>query len=347
MSKTNLVKTKNLLDKKGRLIEPVFAKNLAFNFNKENMKSKINLKEWDHYVIEDNNFVVVLTILNQTYLAELRATVVDLRNGFVYSKASRKVFPKDKVILTSDFRNGVSDLKTKDANFRFEIRNGERYLKGYFKDFYKTHGFVGNLEFDFKVHSEPRESVVSANKFNSGKYFIYSQKINDLDADGMFTVKDKIYTFDKDLTFANCLLARGNMPYSTKWVINSLNTKTYNGDLVAFNLGKIKGKGVTINENVVLYNGLVEKIGDIRFYIQKEGKRTNYLGSWTFYSEDGKLELCFEPLLQVKTGVNLLVLKNRTRMVLGYYSGKLTLDNGTEVEIERSLGFSEKVSNKW
>ena len=347
MNKINLVKTKKLLNEKGCLIEPVFSNKLEFEFNKETIKSKFKLKEWDHYVVEDNNFVITLTIINQSYMAELRATVVDLKNGFIYSKSSRKLFPKDKVVLSSDFKSGISDLKTKDANFRFEIKNGERYIKGYFKNFYDKHGFVGDLEFDFKIHSEPEESVVSANKFNTNKHFVYSQKINDLDADGMFTVNDKIYNFDKDLTFANCLLARGVMPYSTKWVINSLNTKTYEGDMVAFNLGKIKGKGVTINENVALYNGRVEKIGDIKFYIQRNGSRTNYLGSWTFYSEDGKLELCFEPILQVKRGIDLLLIKNRTRMVLGYYSGKLTLDSGKEVEIERSLGFSEKVSNKW
>ena len=130
-------------------------------------------------------------------------------------------------------------------------------------------------------------------------------------------------------------------------LINSLNTKTFEGDMVAFNLGKITGKGVTINENVALYNGKVEKVGDIRFYIQRNGRKTDYLGSWTFYSEDGKLELCFEPVLQVKHGVDLFFIKNRTRTVLGYYSGKLVLDNGTEVEIERSLGFSEKVAHKW
>lgn len=340
-------KNSKLLSEKGMLIEPRFSKKVIMPFNKENIKPTLKLKEWDHYVMQDNNFVVCLTILNQTYMAELRATVVDLRNGFIYSKSSRKWFPKDKVILASDFRKGVSDLRTKDANFRFEIKDGERFLKGYFKKFYRTHGFVGDLEFDFKVHSEPKECVVSSNKFKDNKHFIYSQKINDLDADGMFTVNDKIYTFDKDLTFASCLLARGVMPYNTKWVINSLNTKTYEGNLVAFNLGKITGKGATINENVILYNGKIEKVGDIRFYIQKEGIKTNYLGSWTFYSDDGKLELCFEPVLQVKHGVDLLFVKNRTRMVLGFYSGKLTLDNGTEVEIERSLGFSEKVSHKW
>ena len=75
-------------------------------------------------------------------------------------------------MLASDFRKGLSDIKTKDASFRFEIREGERILKGNFKNFYRSHTFTGDLEFEFKIHKEPEESIVSAYNFKDKKHFI-------------------------------------------------------------------------------------------------------------------------------------------------------------------------------
>jgi len=347
MSVSTLTNASTLLSNKGELVSQTFEKKVTMPFNKQTITNKLKIKEWDNYVIQDNNFFVSITVYNLTYLAEVRAIIVDLRNGFVYQNSSREFNPQGKVVVASDFRKGVTDCKTSNAWFRFEIRDGERYLKGAFKNFYKNKTFTGDLEFDFKIHSEPKESVVSSYKFKNRKRFIYSQKINDLDADGTITINGKLYTFDKDLTFASCLLARGAMPYKTVWDISAINSKDKDGNLIAFNLGRILGLNDKVEENVILYNGLVEKISNIRVYNNKKGKKANANGSWTFYSEDGKLELCFEPLIKINQGVNLFFINNKTTTILGSYSGKIILDNGQEVELDRTLGFSESVRNRW
>ncbi|MBO4538815.1 MAG: DUF2804 family protein, partial [Clostridia bacterium] len=33
--------------------------------------------------------------------------------------------------------------------------------------------------------------------------------------------------------------------------------------------------------------------------------------------------------------------------VFGYFTGKVSLDDGTVIEIKNKLGFAEKVHNKW
>ena len=97
----------------------------------------------------------------------------------------------------------------------------------------------------------------------------------------------------------------------------------------------------------MFYNGKVERIGNVRRFIQREGLITNYMGGWTFYSDDGKLELYFEPLREIKSKYNYLVIRNHSRQILGFYSGTIKLDNGKEIEIKNELGFAEKNSCRW
>jgi len=347
MSRTNVTNSVKLLAKNGELINSGFTKKPVMPFNKEVISKKNRIKEWDNYVIQDDRFFVDLTILNMSYLAEIRISVIDLNHGFVYKRTSRLFNPQNSVLMASDFRKGVSDCKTKDAWVRFENHAGQRILKGYFKNFYKSKTYTGDLEFEFKIHKEPDESIVSANNFKDKKHFIYSQKINDLEADGSIIVNGKMYTFDKDLTFSNCLIARGVMPYSSRWEISTVNARDKDGNMVAFNLGRILGKGDKVEENIVFYDGKIEKISDIKVYNNKNGFKQNAMNTWTFYSDDGKLELFFEPILSVKQGVNWVVVRNKTNLILGSYTGKITLDNGKEIEIEKVMGFSETVKNKW
>ena len=137
------------------------------------------------------------------------------------------------------------------------------------------------------------------------------------------------------------------MPRKTNWVLSSLNTKTFEGDLVAFNIGDISGKGDIVHENLIFFNGKVEKVGKVKPIIRRNGFRYNYLGDWSFVSDDDKLELIFEPVLEIKKGLNLLLFKNRSRKIIGFYSGKLKLDNGKEILIEKALGYTEKNDNLW
>ena len=337
----------NILTNKGLLNNEFFEKKVQRVFNKQNVKRKVRIKEWDTYTINDDRFIVCLTMANFGFVSELQAVVVDIEKKLIYKKCSR-IFGKSKnAMLASNFKKGISDIRTKNANFRFEIKNGTRYLKGVFKKFYNSPTYVGDLEFDFKIHSEPEESAISAHKFKDNKTFIYSQKINDLDADGTVTVNGKSYTFDKDLTFASCLLARGVMPYKTGWLLSSMNTKTFDREMVAFNAARIAARGDVLQENVLYYNGKIEHIKHVTCNIRKGSFKYNYLGDWTFYSDDAKLELIFEPIFEIKRGLNLLFLKNRSRLICGFYSGKLKLDNGKEIEIRRALGFSEKTDNLW
>jgi len=55
----------------------------------------------------------------------------------------------------------------------------------------------------------------------------------------------------------------------------------------------------------------------------------------------------FEPIIDRNSKVNLLIFKSIQHQVFGYFTGKVILDDGTEVKVDKLLGFAEKVINWW
>ena len=74
---------------------------------------------------------------------------------------------------------------------------------------------------------------------------------------------------------------------------------------------------------------------------------TDYLRPWTFTSNDGRFEMDFQPLIDRYSKFNLLIIKSEQHQVFGHFTGKVVLDSGQELRINRFLGFAEDVYNRW
>ncbi|MDI9969799.1 DUF2804 family protein, partial [Rhodococcus ruber] len=57
--------------------------------------------------------------------------------------------------------------------------------------------------------------------------------------------------------------------------------------------------------------------------------------------------MSFEPILDRAADVNALVLRSTQHQVFGRFTGHVTLDDGTRLEVRELLGFAEKVRNRW
>lgn len=334
----------DLLTENGCLNVDGYSKKMIVNYNKENVKNKKRLKEWDYYYIGDSRLGLCLTISDISYAGVLSASVVDFVNRKHYDQTSLVLFPKEKVELPLTSESGTSHFKTKKAEFTFVVQDGKRHLKGFFKQFYKKEN--KDLEFDIVLDCAPEESIVKVTPFKNKKHFYFNQKINTLPANGFFTFKGKKYTFSKETALATLDWGRGVLPYNTKWYWASMNCQIY-GTPVGFNFGKALGNNSEATENMIFFNGKAHKIGVVDINIQRRNKKRDYLGEWTFYSDDGRVELVFEPILDRYVPFNIGVLAFVPHQVFGYYSGKLVLDDGTTINLDKKLGFSERVVNRW
>lgn len=337
----------NLLKKDGTLNHIGYSKTFLLNYNKEDIKNKNRVKEWDYYYISDSRYGLCLTISNLSFAGVISASVIDFYEPKDYNKTSLLFFPKDKVVLPKTSKEGISYLKTKDAEFTFEVKEGVRLLKGIYKNFYGKGYENSDLEFEIELTKEPKESIVKSTPFKNKKHFYYNQKINCMIASGHFTVNGRVYEFNKSNSLATLDWGRGVLPYSTLWYWASMQTKHTDGKMLGFNLGKALGDNTEATENCIFYNGKTHKLGDVRIKIQREGDKRDYMGTWTFYSDDRRLELVFEPIIDRYAPFNALVLAFIPHQVFGKYTGKLILDDGKEIEIKDVLGFAERVVNRW
>lgn len=341
-----ITKKQELLDENGFLNQDGFSKKMIVPFNRENVKNKKRLKEWDYYCVSDSRFVLCLTISDLAFAKVLSASVVDLTRAKHFDKTSISFSRKAEIELPLSSKEGKSHFKTKDAEFTFDVENGKRHLFGKFKNFYKGVE-KRDLEFDVVLTDEPDESMVKVTPFKNKKHFYFNQKINTISAEGHFLFKGKKYHFSKHDSLASLDWGRGVLPYRTKWYWASLNAFAGGAVKFGFNFGKALGDNSEASENMLFFDGKAHKIGTVDINIPRENKKRNYMGTWTFYSDDGRVELIFEPIVDRYVPFNALVLAFIPHQVFGFYSGKIILDDGTVVKIENKIGFAERVVNRW
>lgn len=342
-----ITKKNELLNNQGHLNDVGFSKQMILRYNKQNIKKQCRIKEWDYYYIADDNVALCLTISNLSYAGVLSVSVIDFQNQKHYDKTSLMAFPKEKVSLPATSLRGTSSFETKAGKFTFEVQDGKRHLFGVYKNFFNKNKARPDLEFDIVLSDEPKESMVKVTPFKNKNHFYYNQKINCMNAEGYFTFDGKKYNFYKDTTLATLDWGRGVLPYHTKWYWASFNCKTLYGKTLGFNFGKALGNNEDATENMVFYDGKAHKIEKVDINIPRKNNRRDYLGTWTFYSSDGRVELVFEPILDRYVPFNALVLAFIPHQVFGRYSGKVVLDDGTVIKIENRLGFAERVVNLW
>ena len=76
-------------------------------------------------------------------------------------------------------------------------------------------------------------------------------------------------------------------------------------------------------------------------------KEEDYLSPWTFDSDDGRFEMVFTPCLDRASKTDFKLLCSDQHQVFGHFTGRVVLDDGTELQVKDLFGFAEKVYNKW
>ncbi len=335
-----------LLDTLGNIANPGFAKTMLWDYNRENIKMpKALIKEWDYYLINNGKYALALTIADMGYLGALSASIVDFENVTQITKSSVCLFPMGKVNMPKTSLEGDASFTNAGVSFSFKNDGKTRHLIGKYARF----GNKGEtLTFDIVLKNEPKESMVIATPFNESKRFYYNQKINCIEAEGMFSLGDSMYPFEnKNGSLGTLDWGRGCWTYDNTWYWGSLQTVLNDGSSFGFNIGYGFGNTENASENMLFYKGMAHKLEDVAFNIAQKNGKDDFMSTWTFTSSDGRFEMIFEPLIDRYAPFNLGFFCMIPHQVFGNFSGKAILDDGTQIELNRVLGFAEKVHNKW
>ncbi len=338
-----IVAPQQLLNNKGNIENPGYAKKMHYEYNRKSVKaSKLRLKEWDYYLVYNNDYAVALTVADNGYMGMLSVSLINFNEPSETTKSKMTFMPLGKFKMPSTSVVGDVNYSSKNVKTTFLIENGYRKLHYYCKNFKDKQ----DLSVDFILTEEPQESMVIATPFSKPKHFYYNQKIVGFKAQGRVTLGKTVIEFSPNNTQAILDWGRGVWTYKNTWYWGA-GCGVVNGNKFGFNIGYGFGDTSKATENMLFYNGKAHKLNDVTFNIPKTGKKYEYTKDWTFTSSDGRFEMHFKPLIDRYSNANVLVIQSLQHQVFGKFTGTAILDDGTKVQIKDFLGFAERVANRW
>ena len=332
-----------LLDENGTLLSPGWARHNVFDYDRKAVAHEMRRKEWDFYQLSNGKYMVQVSFANISLGGYASAVLVDLKNGKTLASAMGLFLGgKDKYVLPpkGDVPNTV-DLTVGGARFHVVTEETRRTI----------HFEKGEVSCDFEMDILPGlENITTVLPFEGYKdrYFM-TTKQNCMPVSGVFRTANADYEFSKDDTF--CVLDWGRVctPYSLVWYWGNGSAFIDGPDgkkhLFGFEITWGIGDESNATETCVFYDGKAHKIGAVD--VETFPKPDKYMEPWHFISEDGRFDLTMQPFYDHHSDTNALAMRMHSHQVHGLWSGKVTLDDGTVLEIRDIYAFCEYVENRW
>lgn len=339
MRNHEVVTKQRLLDKRGNIAEPGWAKQPVWEYCRKDIKApKFRIKEWDYYLVTAKDFGIAMTISDLGYMGMESVSFLDFKGRKEHTESVLAVMPMGKLKMPPVSAEGVSEYKDRRIHLKAAVEQGKRHITCEFKRFEgeKT------LSFDIVLKQPETDTMVIATPWEKTHHFYYNQKINCLPAQGWVTYGGERYEFHPDEDFATLDWGRGVWTYDNTWYWGTGNT-LINGKPFGINIGYGFADTSAASENLVIYDGKAHKLDDVVFHI--EGKE--YLKPWKITSSDKRFEMDFMPILDRANEMDFKVVGSWQHQVFGYLNGEVRLDDGTKLLVEHMLCGIEIVRNKY
>lgn len=334
-----------LLDARGRLAQAGYAKKLLLTYDRASIgAAKHRIKEWDYYLVANQDYAVALTVADNSYMGLMSASLLDFRApAWEQTTSVMTAFPWGRTKMPASSAAGDTEFHNRRCDFSFRHEGGGRRLLCRLDNFKDGKPFTC----DISLLGEPEESMVIMTPFKEDKKaFYYNQKINCMPARGSALFDGERYDFAPTSSFGTLDWGRGVWTYANTWYWGSLNA-TVGGKPFGFNIGYGFGDTSAASENMLFYDGRAHKLEEVAFHIPQKDGKDDFLSPWRFTSSDGRFEMEFSPVLDRASYTSALVILSDQHQVFGRFSGVAVLDDGTRLELRDALGFAEKVRNQW
>jgi hypothetical protein len=333
-----------LLDEKGNLVEPGYARKLLWRYDRSKIKAGWHrIKEWDYYYILNKNYGITFTMSDLGYAGLMAVVWLDFQRKTYTQLDTLALLPRGKMNFPSTSHEGDLEYQDKKLKLSYHVEKGKRTIKVDCPEFMSEAGELG-LRGEIVLHQDPHmDTMVIATSWKENRRkFYYNQKINCMPAEGEIKLGDKIYTFTPKSSFGGLDWGRGNWTYKNRWYWGSA-SGLLNGESFGWNIGYGFSDRSPASENMIFYKGKAHKLDEVTFHFDE----SDYTMPWKFTSNDGRFEMNFEPIMDRYGKFNLLIIRSVQHQVFGYFTGKVILDDSTVLNVNRFLGFAEDVYNRW
>ncbi|MBU2513151.1 DUF2804 domain-containing protein [bacterium] len=336
----------DLLDKNGQLINPGYATNPYWRYDRKQIKAGWHrIKEWDYYsvIAPERGYGITFTIADLGYIGLAAICWLDFQKKTSCQVDALSILPRGRIGLPSTSDAGRSTFKSGKLNLSIEVSNGKRLLSFNADKYVDEKGDKGLSGKILLSQDQDMDSMVIATSWEENREaFYYNRKINCMPAEGSVTIGDTKYDFTPGTSFGGLDWGRGNWTYKNRWYWGSA-SGLLEGDSFGWNIGYGFSDRSVATENMVFFKGKAHKLDEVIFHMNTD----DYIQPWKITSNDGRFEMDFVPLLDRQSSLDVKLIKSVQHQVFGHFTGSVILDDGTVLKVKDFLGFAEDVLNWW
>ena len=332
-----------LLDPGGKVLAAGWARHNVFQYRRDRVRRPLRRKEWDFYQLSDGKRMVQISFANISLGGYASAVLVDLEQGrTLVNKMAPFLGGKDKYVLP-DRGDVPGTVRMAVGGAVFETHTTETARSLRFA--------MGDVECDFTMARLPgQENITTVLPFAGApdRYFM-TTKENCMPVHGTLRAGDRVWEFSDRETF--CVMDWGRVctPYRLVWYWGNGSTRLTDAQgrehLFGFEITWGIGDESGATETCLFYDGRAHKIGPVDVKVFPKPDR--YLQPWEFVSQDGRFEMTMRPFRDHHSDLNILAMRMHSHQVHGLWSGHVTLDDGTRLELKDMYAFCEYVENRW
>ncbi len=335
----------SLFDESGRLREPGYALRPPFAYDRHEVAAPaVRIKEWDYYLVNDDEHAVALTVSDLGYIGLISASVMDFATSTFRTESELVMMPMGRMGLPAASDSGDVVWVGKRTKAVFAHTPAGRRLS------FEMEGFGGEeLEVEVLLDEEPRDSMVIVTPWAEDEQaFYYNRKIVGMRARGGFRRGAYVHEFDPSDSLGILDWGRGVWTYDNTWYW-AVAQGRQDGRLIGLNLGYGFGDTSAASENMLFVDGICHKLGRCDFGIPRHFDGSyRYMEAWHMSEEDGRLELTFSPEIDRVDDINVLgIVQSNQHQVFGKLDGFVVLDDGTRLEIKGLRGSAEHIHNRY
>lgn len=330
-----------LLDGDGNLREAGYCTTPLLRYDQNAIRApKKRIKEWDYYMVMNNDYAVAFTVSDQRYMQLHTIGFMDFADKSARTLRKLKLLNKPKLSFAPPHEKGAVAYDGKTLKIAYTPTNDGVHIKASAPSF-----FGEPLECDLNLFDYPRDHMVIATPFFDRKYFYYNMKTNCIRASGTVKLGGKTVTFGDD-SFAVYDCGRGAWTMRNRWYWATASFALPDGKRFGFNLGYGFGDTSAASENMLFCDGIAHKLKRVTIDIpHRDGKEDYMGGTWHYHDEEGRLNLDFVPIVVRVDKLHVLSNFSDQHQTFGRFSGTVVLDDGTKVEIKDVIGACEVFDN--
>ena len=292
--------------------------------------------ESERYILVSPNYLIITEILDHGYLGYAGITIVSMRSRERFTQTWNIPFPLGCMELPKNSDEGQVKIQARRYFFNFvTMDQGVRIIKFDIPRFSHRRSLRGELVLTPPAGAESLSTNLTWKEKKSA--FRCSRRSPWYTAEGVVLHGTQELVFTAGYSWGIYEWNRGIRPLNDIRFWASGSGKS-GGRQVSVSVGYDTSDTSVCTENAFFLDGKIHKLDQVTFQINP----SNWLLPWRFTSNDGRLEMIFAPHQERMESRQMLLHSLKRRQVIGSFSGKVILDNGSEFEFQNIIGFAER-----